>query len=166
MKKVYTMLLFCLIVAGLVCPGCKPSSSAQLEENKALIRKTIEELEKANWTAFMERHASNFVYHASIDPKPWTREQFEHGVRMLHAAFPDWRHTTEDVIAEGDKVVARMTVQGTHKGDFMGIPATGKEVAFTNISIFRIADGKIAEAWQEIDMMSVMNQLRVMPSGG
>jgi len=54
MKSVNTLLLICLIVAGLVCPGCKPSSTAQLEENKALIQQTIEELEKANWTAFME----------------------------------------------------------------------------------------------------------------
>jgi len=84
---------------------------------------------------------------------------------MLHAAFPDWRHTIEDMIAEGDKVVARMTVQGTHKGDFLGVPASGKEVVFTNICIFRITSGKIMESWQEIDMMSVMQQLGVMPSG-
>jgi len=164
MKGVYSALLICLVVAGFVCSGCKPSSTAGLEENKALVRRTIEELEKANWAAFVELHAPDFVYHEPGNPKPTTSEDVEQGARMLHAAFPDWRHTIEDMIVEGDKVAVRMTIRGTHKGDFLGVPATGKEVAFTNICIFRIAGGKIAEAWQEIDMMSVMQQIGAIPS--
>ena len=164
MERLYKVLPICLIVLGLVCPGCKPSSTAQLEENKALVRRTIEELEKANWTAFVELHAPDFVFHNPGNLKPGTREEVEQGARMLHAAFPDWRHTIEDMIVEGDKVVARMTVRGTHKGDFLGVSTTGKEIAFTNICIFRIAGGKIVEAWQEIDMMGLMRQLGAIPA--
>ncbi len=159
-------LSICLIVAGLVCPGCKPSSTAGLEDNKALVRRVIEEMEKRNWPAFMELHAPDFVCHAPDSPEPVRREEFEQSIHSMYAAFPDMRQTIEDIIAEGDKVVIRVTWRATHKGEIqeMGIPATGKEVTVSVIIIFRIADGRIAEAWEEYDMMSVMQQIGVIPA--
>ncbi len=73
------------------------------------------------------------------------REGDKQTVAMVFAAFPDWRVSVEDMIAEGDKVVTRYTEQGTQHGDFMGIPATGRTVTMTGIEIMRCADGKIAE---------------------
>jgi steroid delta-isomerase-like uncharacterized protein len=84
-------------------------------------------------------------------------------MRSLRAAFPDGRVTIEDMIAEGDKVVTRYNSRGTHKGDFMGIPATGKKVAVTGIVISRIAKGKIAEEWEEFDALGFMVQLGAIP---
>ena len=84
---------------------------------------------------------------------------------MGHAAFPDWRHTIEDMIAEGDKVVSRGTFRATHKGEYQGIAATGKEVVDTWIIIHRIAGGKIVEVWEESDELGLLRQLGAIPAG-
>ncbi len=166
MKRVYKVLSICLVALGLVCPGCKTSSTARLEENKAIVRRSIEEVDKGNWAIFDELWAPDYVYHQPGRPKPSTRKESEQLMRDLRAAFPDGRVTIEDMIAEGDKVVTRMTSQGTHKGDFMGIPATGKKVVVTSILISRIAEGKIAVEWEEFDALGFMQQLGAIPPKG
>jgi steroid delta-isomerase-like uncharacterized protein len=82
----------------------------------------------------------------------------------LHRAFPDLRVTVEDVIAEGDKVVARNSVTGTHQGEYMGIPPTGKSVTYNEIFIVRFVNGRIAETWGVVDVLSQMRQLGVIPA--
>jgi steroid delta-isomerase-like uncharacterized protein len=77
----------------------------------------------------------------------------------LHRAFPDLRVTVEDLIAEGDKVVARNSVTGTHRGEYMGVAPTGKPVAYDEIFIVRFRDGRIAETWGVVDVASQMRQL-------
>ena len=79
-------------------------------------------------------------------------------------AFPDWHGTVDDIIAEGDTVVNRWTGHGTHLVELMGIPATGKPVTLTGITIFRVAGNKIVEEWTEMNQMSLMQQLGVIPS--
>lgn len=80
----------------------------------------------------------------------------------LHRAFPDLHVKIEDLIAEGDKVVSRNTVTGTHKGEYMGLPPTGKAVTYNEIFIFRVEDGRIAETWGVVDVLSQMKQLGVI----
>jgi steroid delta-isomerase-like uncharacterized protein len=82
----------------------------------------------------------------------------------LHRAFPDLRVTVEDVIAEGDRVVARNSVTGTHEGEYMGIPPTGKSVTYNEIFIGRFVNGRIAETWGVVDVLSQMRQLGVFPA--
>jgi steroid delta-isomerase-like uncharacterized protein len=81
---------------------------------------------------------------------------------MFHAVFSDLRVTTEDMIANEDKVVARLTMTGTNTGEFMGLPPTGKQVKMAGIEMFRLAGGKVVERWAEFDMMSLMQQLGAM----
>jgi steroid delta-isomerase-like uncharacterized protein len=83
---------------------------------------------------------------------------------MFLSGLPDLATTVEDTIAEGDKVAARWTARGTHNGELMGIPPTGKKVAMTAISIHRIVDGKIAESWINFDALGMMQQLGVAPA--
>ena len=83
---------------------------------------------------------------------------------MLLAAFPDISFTVEDMIAEGDKVVTRWTMNATHKGQFGGIPPTGKRVSITGVDISRIVTGKFVESWMYSDRVGLMQQLGVMPS--
>jgi steroid delta-isomerase-like uncharacterized protein len=78
-------------------------------------------------------------------------------------AFPDMHWVVEDLIAEGDKVVSRYTVRATHRGDFMGVPATGKVVTYTGILISRFAGGKFVEEWESLDMLGLMQQLGAIP---
>jgi steroid delta-isomerase-like uncharacterized protein len=82
----------------------------------------------------------------------------------LHRAFPDLHITIEDLIAQGDKVVSRNTVTGTHQGDYMGIRPTGKTVTYNEIFILRVVDGRIAESWGIVDVFSQMQQLGVIPA--
>jgi steroid delta-isomerase-like uncharacterized protein len=82
----------------------------------------------------------------------------------LHRAFPDLRVTVEDVIAEGDKVVARNSVTGTQKGEYMGIPPTGKSITYNEIFIARFVHGRVAETWGVVDVLSQMRQLGVIPA--
>ena len=82
----------------------------------------------------------------------------------LHRAFPDLHVTVEDVIAEGDKVVARNSVTGTHLGEYMGVPPTGKSVTYNEIFIGRFVNGRIAETWGIVDVLSQMRQLGVIQS--
>ena len=84
--------------------------------------------------------------------------------RRLHRAFPDLRVTVEDVIADGDKVVSRNSLSGTHQGEYMGIPPTGKAVTYNEIFIARFDNGRIAETWGIVDVLSQMRQLGVMPA--
>jgi steroid delta-isomerase-like uncharacterized protein len=83
--------------------------------------------------------------------------------RRLHQAFPDLHITVEDLIAEDDKVVGRNTVTGTHRGEYMGLPPTGRTVAYDEIFIFRCAEGRIAETWGAVDVISQMKQLGLIP---
>ena len=86
--------------------------------------------------------------------------------RMLIAAFPDMRMNVEDVIASGDKAVARVRVSGTHKGEFMGMPATGKSAAVNLIDITRFGDDGLAhEHWGVVDQLALMQQLGAIPAG-
>jgi steroid delta-isomerase-like uncharacterized protein len=82
---------------------------------------------------------------------------------MLFRVYPDVHLTVEDLIAEGDKVVARNTVTGTHQGEFMGVAPTGKSVTYNEMFIFRFADGRIVETWGVVDVYAQMKQIGVIP---
>ena len=86
----------------------------------------------------------------------------KHVWAVLLAAFPDLHLTVEDVIAEGDRVVVRNTVTGTHRGEYMGVGPTGKSVTYNEIFIFRFANGRVAETWGVVDVLSQMKQLGVV----
>lgn len=135
------------------------------EENKAVVRR-FNELVEEYWRtgdadAFDEVVAPDFVHHAPGLPPDL--EGMKQALPMFRTAFPDMRLTEEDVIAEGDKVADRVTVRGTHEGELMGIPATGKQVEFTETHIARIADGKVVERWGEWDVLGMMQQLGAVP---
>ena len=84
-------------------------------------------------------------------------------ITTCRAAFHGLHVTIDDIMADGDKVTARFTARGTHNGEFMGLPPTGKAITMTGIEIFRIKDGKIAELWGEVNLMGLMQQLGILP---
>ena len=107
--------------------------------------------------------APNIVHHSLPPEVPRDREGFKHFVTILLTVFPDFRITIEDMVAQGDKVVARATTSGTHKGEFIGIAPTGKQATWTEIFIWRIDGGKAVEMWAELDQLGMMQQLGVIP---
>jgi steroid delta-isomerase-like uncharacterized protein len=138
------------------------------EQNKALFRRMVEEIfNRGNMSLADEFIAPDFVEHEELPPGiPPGREGVKQLTAMLRSAFPDFKATIDDMIAEGDKVVVRMTWRGTHKGEFMGIPPTGKSVSFGVIDIVRFAGDKFAEHWGLMDSMSMMQQLGAVPAPG
>ncbi len=114
-----------------------------------------------------ELFSEDYVGHDAPNPAPvHGPEGMKNFLRMYHAAMSDAHITLDDVIVGGDKVVTRWTGTGTHDGDLMGIPPTGKAVRFTGIRIFRLADGKIVERWGQFDVLTMMVQLGLAPGPG
>ncbi len=107
--------------------------------------------------------ASDMVDHNPLPDQAPGREGMKNLMNMFLAAFPDMQSSIDLLVAEGDIVAGRMTTKGTHKGDLMGIPPTGKQVEFTEIHIVRIANGKAVEHWGNQDDSTLMQQLGVMP---
>jgi len=95
---------------------------------------------------------------------PQPQEAFRQLWAMLLRGLPDLHLTIEDLIAEGDKVVMRATVTGTHQGEYMGLPPTGKSITYNEIFIWRLAGGRITEMWGVVDVFSQMQQLGVIPA--
>ena len=128
-------------------------------ENKALIRRYLEEcLAKNNMSLMDELLAANYVLHMppSGDFDLQAYKQFQPSVL---AGFPDGHWTIEDMVHEGDKVAWRWTFCGTHLGEFMGIPATRRQVRLSGMVISRIAGGRIAEEWEIYDTIGMLRQL-------
>ena len=138
------------------------------EQNKALVRQLVEEIfNRGNISLADKLLAPDFVEREELPPgMPRDREGVKLLTTMLRSAFPDFKGTIDDIVAEGDKLVLRWTWSGTQKGEFMGVPPTGKSVSFGVIDIFRIAEGKVVEHWGLMDSMTMMQQLGAMPAPG
>lgn len=125
----------------------------------ALFHREIFELGEA--AAADQICTAEFVWHApnTLPEMPAGPEGVKAFAAMVRAGFSDIRITRDDSIAEGDRVVDRWTFSGTHSGEFMGAPATGKRVTVSGIDIFRVADGRLAELWQSWDQLGMMQQI-------
>jgi steroid delta-isomerase-like uncharacterized protein len=136
------------------------------QENKAIARQVYEAINRKNLDTLDEVVASDMTDH---DPDPGQATGLE-GVKQLlsslHSAFPDYHVDVEDMVAEEDKVVARLSTSGTHQGEFMGIAPTGNRVEVSGIEILRIAEGKIVELWANFDDLGRMRQLGAIPEPG
>jgi steroid delta-isomerase-like uncharacterized protein len=132
----------------------------------ATMRRTYERINAGDIDGFGDLVADDFVEHQGGPGFPDTKEGTLDFFRVLLIAFPDLRMTVEDLIADGDKTVARVTVTGTHAGEFMGIPPTDKRVGIQLIDIMRFDHaGLVSEHWGVGDMLSLMQQLGVVPAG-
>jgi len=133
------------------------------EQNKALVRTNHEFMNQKKLDAALALCSPDYVDHALHPGAGQGIEGTRRFFNMQFAAFPDVYATLEDMIAEGDKVVTRMTLRGTNTGPFMGMPPTGKSATWSFIDIFRIADGKLAEHWVEMDSVVLMQQIGLVP---
>ena len=139
------------------------------EDNKTFMRRFYEEvMNQKNLAAMDDFLAPTFVNHSALQLGMLGGgiEEVKQYVSMILTTFPDLHYTVEDMIAEGDKVVARLTVSGTQQGAFLGIPSTGKHATITDIEIFRIANGKAVENWVQADFLGLLQQLGDVPAMG
>jgi len=131
------------------------------EQQKEVFRRATEEVWNDGNSAAVEIFfSSDFVNHNPFGGTSPDRAGMIQAVRLLHIALPDFHSTIEDMIAEGDKLVARTTLHGTHLGELLGIPPSGARVAMTTISIVRITNGQILERWNIADTLGLLRQIR------
>ena len=137
------------------------------EDNKALVSRYFNAAwNQGNPSVIDDLFAATFHHHNPGVPNGGSREGFKQFNSVFRSAFPDLRISQDDVIAEGDQVVTRFTVHGTHQGELQGIPPTGKQMTITGIEIVRVSGGKIVEAWSEFDQLGMLQQLGVIPAPG
>ena len=136
-------------------------------ENKIVAQRFNEDVwGRGDEAALEELLAPNFVDHDALPGQSPDREGHRQILAAFRSAFPDLHVTTEDVVAEEDKVVSRWTASGTHQGDLMGVAPTGKGVTIKGIDVLRIAGGRIVERWAQFNDLEVMQQLGAVPAPG
>jgi len=168
MKKLLMILPLALILCFMV--GCQDKEAmAELEEfraqaeveeqNKALVKRFYEELNKGNFEIYKEVFAPEFgLYSPSNSPNPRSQEESMEALKMASRVSPDTNYSIEELFAVGDRVVARVVITGTHEGDLPGFPATRNKFEYSGIVIVRIENGKIIEEKIEFDELGFMQQ--------
>jgi steroid delta-isomerase-like uncharacterized protein len=133
---------------------------ATLEANIELLRDTLEAFNIGDIETCVSRLTPDFVINLAELPEPLHgRETWRQGVEVMRSGFPDITVRIEDVLAAHDKVALRLRLRGTHSGEFMGFPATGRTIEYVSHEFYRIADGLIAEEWICSDMATLFRQL-------
>jgi steroid delta-isomerase-like uncharacterized protein len=158
------MLTAIAAAAVLAADAAKKSTDATLARNKAVARQFLEEAFGPRWKIELvdQLHTQDFVVHTS---------QGDVGLKEDREALIGWKSSTpdlvirvDDIVAEGDRVAVRWTATGTNTGEWNGMPATGKKITATGTTFWRMKDGKIAEEWGVVDMLSVMKQRGLLPA--
>jgi predicted ester cyclase len=130
-----------------------------LEENKVIVRTAIEALNKQDLSLLDDLIVPNYFDHIIQQQGP---EWYKRSLAILFKGFPDYHATIEDIIAEGDKVWARITYTGTNTGEYLGFAPTGKKVSYKSVTIKHIVNGKMVEGWTVNDMSDFFKQLGVI----
>lgn len=158
-----SMRLFATIVVGTMAFLLACGGSVE-ETNRAVVLNFVDEFKnRANHNIVDELFTADFVHHFKDPRLPPGREAMKFLGQSVVMGFPDVRVTVEDLFADGDFVIERTTARGTHTGEFFGVPATNGPVTWTEIHIYRLQDGKVAELWSEVDFISLMTQIGAIP---
>ena len=131
-----------------------------VETNKKLVLAAIDAVNRNDVDEAVAFDATDLL----LNGEPFGREADRQRCLMMAAAFRDGRWVIDDVVAEGERVVLRYTFRGTHQGDLMGIPPTGKAISLTGMSIYRIVDGMLVEFWESLDRLGLYQQLGLVPA--
>ena len=138
------------------------------QDPESVYRRLVDEvINGGNVAAFDDLTTPDFVEHEELPPGiPRNREGVKQFFSLLHTAFPDTMATIENLVVQGDMVAARLVVTGTHRGDFAGIPPTGKQISIQVFDLVRVIDGKMTEHWGLSDQFSLLQQLGAIPTPG
>lgn len=136
------------------------------KKNKAVVLREIDFWNGHDADKAGEVYTADYAGHEPGGIHDGTLAQITEAARATFTAFPDMHLTADAFIAEGDLVVKRWTVHGTHKGEFMGIPPTGKKIVVTGTNVLRIAEGMVAECWAQTNTLGMLQQLGVIPPLG
>jgi steroid delta-isomerase-like uncharacterized protein len=133
--------------------------AAPAVDNKALNLRWITAFNERDWQTEATVRSADFRAYMSGSKEPLNADAWAGFMMAFATAFPDSRISVDECIAEGDRVVSRWTLTGTHRGEFQGVPATGRAVRFTGIEFNRVVDGRLAEHWAQFDLVGLMGQI-------
>jgi predicted ester cyclase len=139
----------------------QPSDATSVEQNKAVSRRWIEVFNERDDAGEADVRAEDYVAYApaSLEPAPLDSEAWTRFLAGFVEGFPDLRITIEDAVAEGDLVAQRVHFEGTHTGEFQGLPPTNRKVDFHGLELNRFVDGRVAEHWFQLDSLTLLQQL-------
>ena len=157
-----------ILLALAICSCSAPNDagmeqeSATVEQNEAIVRQVLKLIDERKLDEAFELYALDYIYHG-----PAGELRGRDGIRGLWevflAGFPDLHSTVEDMVSQGDKVVLRWRIEGTHTGEFMGVAPSNKKINLGVTEIFRCANGQLVEAWDQFDQLSLMRQIGAIP---
>lgn len=132
---------------------------------KKLIEEYYQKMDsvKGDYSQMKEIFNDGMTFHFPGIPTPMSVDEFQGPAQGIYAGFPDFTHTIEDIIIEGNKAACRVNITGTHNGEFQGIPATNKSIAIGAITIFRIENNRLSEHWISVDLLGIMAQIGALP---
>lgn len=163
-RKIFALLLIVVSLLGVYSLTTAQSDDDALEGNRETVRSFVAALNSHDLDNLDDLLSADYQEHNPFAPEfPPGPETFKAIAGGILAAFPDVEVTIDYMVAEGELVVTRHTVVATHEGDFNGVPATGNEVTWTELHMFRIEDGQIAEHWAELNVMGILQQIGAMP---
>jgi predicted ester cyclase len=132
------------------------------EEILSIEKRIVDAFNLGNLDILDEVCSPNYIFHGPSYLN-WDQDAIKKALGMMHAAFPDWMITFDDIFSTSDKAAFRISIQGTHKGELWGCPPTGKRMTWTAMIIDHFEDGKIVEEWEEMDFLGLMRQLGLVP---
>jgi steroid delta-isomerase-like uncharacterized protein len=163
--KLVFVSIFVFFAFLISCTQPQTGPTAEEQANLAAMNRIYDEVvNQGKLEVFDELVSPDMVEHEKLPGFEPNREGVKQWFQMMHTAFPDLQFQVDDIFAAGDKVVARITMNGTQQGEFMGIKPTGKTIAVKAIDIVRFDNGKLVEHWGVTDAMSMMQQLGVIPA--
>ena len=163
---------FTLILLGLVVVACSAPHDAEVaqvtttpvEENIAVLHQVIELIGERNLDDAFELYALDYIYHGPGGQELRGRDGIRGLWEIWLAGFPDLHSTIEDTVSEGDRVVMRWRIEGTHTGEFLGVPPSNARVNVGVTGIFRVANGQLVECWDQYDALGMMQQIGAIPT--
>jgi len=159
MSRVRPFITQILILVVLGCLACQSAASNTEEANKETAVQLYAAIDAQDFEKLRQYLSKDFALSVVGMPEPLDREATFELMKEFYAAFPDFTHVIEEMVAEGDRVAVRMRFEATHQGDFMGIPATGKKVSYAGVQMFTLVDGVCTENWALDDNFGFMMQL-------
>jgi steroid delta-isomerase-like uncharacterized protein len=136
------------------------SEAGSTEANTTLLRESVEAFNTGDMAKLLAVAAPDIIIHYAEMPEPLQgRETWQQGYELVKRAFPDLEIRVDDLVAAGDTVALRLTLSGTHQGEFQGIPATGRTISYVSHEFYRVAEGLVAEEWICSDMASLFRQV-------
>ena len=141
-------------------PGCGGAVTRDLLRNKDVVRRQHAQVwSHGDLAAIDELYAPDFICHFLVGPEWRGRAGVKQQVTLHRLSFPDWTEEVEDIVAESDRVVTRFRSSGTHRGEFQGIAPTGRRVTISEVAVYRVVNGQIAEQWGFPDVAGLLRQL-------